>query len=827
MIYEFLTARGILADHHKKELIEKRGFTEDVIKEHRFFSGGKYLTKFEAEIISSFTEESLLSSGVFVKPERSEKIIFSSQLLDNRIIIPYLNKDNKAYFLRPHKMGLEVPIQIYHEKITQKEDLFAILTESEFKAVAGHVFGYRAIGVPGIGSFADAHFPKLVEFIQRCGIKKIVILFDNEIKDNPIYPNYKEDPFKRFDTEYFAYLLANNLSKEGIDCKIGRLPDSWRSAGKIDLDGALAQGKTKEDIRTVLDQSANPRAFIKDLPAEEQNILNRKLAKKYCRSNISVDWGKYVATRGNGEKEWQETISNFTIKVIARHETPEGVVREIVLIDEFGKHSRSFPMPSAPMVKRDTFADFVMNKGNYIWTGNNHDLAVIWQSLFLDDDGRHIIEPDHIGWIPDEKMFLFGNVGITADGEEVRPDKNNIFWRNKYGLKPVPISISSGKGAISEGIPIISSLEMDLSEIKDKFIETIGKHEAQVILGWTGAVLFMEEIFQTYNCFPFLFLTGRRGSGKSTLAAWVMSFFGIESSGKQASGTTPVAIQRYLGYYSSLPVFIDEYRNTKEIAVKNGFLRNVYNHQSAGKGIRSNFGVREGKIRGTLIVAGEETPDDNALLTRCVIINVKQRSRVKSHFDWFQTHRSSLSYLAYSVLRKKNKILPDFIKNLRGGKDFFIKKGLDDRMAINSSIIGSGYDAIFDELPKDFQNSLAEESVETKHEYDQEHIVKTFWNDILALQSLGKIREQMWDYDEEKIYIYFSGLYTLWAMEYRMIHGTEPFKESAVRKYLEEEPGFLDSRFQKKIKGRPRRCLVFDKYKSPNELKELIEEKMS
>ncbi len=824
MIYEFLTARGILSDKHKEELKEKRGFSEDIIKEHRFFSGGKYLADLEEEFLRSFSEEKLLSSGVFIKPERSGKVIFSKQILDDRIIIPYLNKEGEACFVRPHKMGIEMPIQIYHEFIENNDSHFAILTESEFKAVAGKAFGYKTIGIPGVGSFVDTHFQRLVKFIQKCGVKQICILYDNEIKDNPVFTNYKEDPFKRYDTEYFSYIIAKNLLAEGIDCRVGRLPDSWRVNGKVDLDGALAQGHSRKDIVRVIGESKDPRAFVADLSKEARNIINRKLAKKYYRTHITIDWGKYVATRRQGKQEWQEVISNFTIKILARHETMEGIVREVILIDEFGKHTKSFALTSEPMVKRDAFANFVMNKGNYVWRGTSDDLVYIWQSLFLEDDGRYIVESDHVGWIPDDKIWIFGNVVIDNEGELVHPDKHNIFWRDKYGLKPIPISVQSGKTAINEGIPVLASSKMELTDMRDRMIDTIGRFEAYTLLGWAASVLFMEEVFKAYSCFPFLFVTGRRGSGKSTIAEWTMNLFGIETGGKMASDTTPVAIQRYLSYYSSLPVFIDEYRNTKNITYKNGFLRNVYNRQSAGKGIKAAFGVREGKIRGTLLVSGEETPDENALLTRCVVVNVIQGNRKTNHFNWFQTHRMGLSWFTREILCNKKDILPHYIENLEGGKDFFVKKGLDDRMAINYAVIGSGYFAAFGELPRDFQDYLAKESTRAMIEYDSEHAMQVFWEDLQALQSNGKLKSVMWSIDDTYIYIYFQGLYSIWASEYRGVHGTEPFKAGAIRKYLEIEPGFVENGKLKKIAKYPRRCTVFLKKDAPRELLNLVEE---
>ena len=47
-----------------------------------------------------------------------------------------------------------------------------------------------------------------------------------------------------------------------------------------------------------------------------------------------------------------------------------------------------------------------------------------------------------------------------------------------------------------------------------------------------------------------------------------MSLFGIEGGGRAISQTTPVAIQRLLSYFSSMPVFLDEYRNTRDVASK-------------------------------------------------------------------------------------------------------------------------------------------------------------------------------------------------------------------------------------------------------------------
>lgn len=824
-IYEFIVSHGLLSDAHRDDLKSKRGFSDDTIASGRFFSGGKYLLEFEDELIRSFEKDDLIRSGVVIVAENSEKPTLSSQLLENRIIIPYLTKQNKAYFIRPHKMGLtNVGIQIYHEKSLEVGDKpHLILAESEFKAAAAMQLGFKAIGIPGVGSFSDTNYKKFIDFLQSGKIKQVCILFDNEIKGDPAFPNYKEKPINRYDTEYYSYLMCKQLFNDGIDARIGRLPDQWRMYGKVDIDSALAAGHTKDEFNWIVSNSKTFKGFYDDLKKEAKDIVFKKLQKKYFRSDIHIDFNKYVATRHYGKREWDEEISNFIIKIMATHETPDGVVREAVLIDGQGKHSRSFALDSKTMMKNDEFRIICNSMGNFVWKGRMDDLLCIWEEQFFDDDGRVIVEPDHIGHIKKEKIFLCSNVAIHLEtAEEFRPDKDGIFWLGDRGYKPSPIVVTTGKGEISEGIPYMNISPIDKNEIKLKFEETIGKYETMIMLGWVAAFVFMEDIFELYGCYPFLFVTGRRGSGKSTVAEWITKLFGLEGSGRMISDTTTVAIQRLMGYYSCLPVYLDEFRNSKQIAPRMGMLRNVYNRQSAGKGIKENFGIREGKVRGGLILSGEETPEDNALLTRCVVIAVSAINRKVNHYNWFQANKGKFSNFFYELLKKRPALKKAFIDDLHAGKEFFVKKGLDDRIAIHYSIIGCGYGAAFGEIPQDFMDYLAVETVRIKEDYEREQAVSVFWDDILAFQSSGLLNKGLWICEDGMIYIYFHALYIAWAQEFRKIRGTEPFKSSAIRDYLKEEPGFVKLDHVKQINDSLRRCVVFDKDKAPAQLQELI-----
>lgn len=822
-IYNFIVQNGKLSNKHSDELKKKRGFNEKTITDNKFFSGGKYLLDIEAQLTERFETEKLIDAGVCIRNEKHLQL--APILQEDRIIIPYLDKKDNAYLLRPHKLGLKgVPIQIYQSK--NVTDRHIILTEGEFKAAASVQLGLPAVAIPGIASFSEQHFERLTKFLGENRVKKVTIIFDHEVKDNPKFKNYKQDPFKRYDTEFYAQYMCRLLEKEGFESNIGTLPKTWMIQGKIDIDGALAKKKTREDFDKIMNNAKGFRQFIKDLDKDVQHIILKKNARKYQKKQIRVEFGRYVVTRGHGKNEYDEIISNFTLRIIATHETAEGIVREVVMTNEFGQTSNSFSLSPESMTGPDSFSTFCYSKGNYIWRGKREDLFNIWESEFLMDDGRLIIEPDHIGWVPSEGMFLFGNVAINADGDELRPDNNHIYWTEKKGIKPVPLSVTSGRTQISEGIPYLSFIESPLEEIKQKLSDTIGDNETALCLGWITAVPFLEEVFNNYGCFPFLFVTGRRGSGKSTIAEWLMNFFGLENCGKMASDTTAVSINRYLAYYSSLPLFLDEYRNTKPVVIKNGLLRNAYNRQSAGKGMRSEFGVREAKIRGTLLISGEETPEDNALLTRCIVVYVSEKNRKENHFNWFMSNRTKFSSHILKVLKNKKKLLPRFMEALNEGKQYFVNQGTDERTAVNYAIVAAGYAAAFGDGDVDFAKWITLEAQRVKDQHQEEQAVSVFLEDLIALKTRGVIDSGYWAKKDGKYFLYFHGLYNVWAGEYRKSRGIEPFKAASIRSYLTEEPGFLDINEPVRIKGTLKKCAVFDEGQASEFIQALCDDPM-
>lgn len=833
-----------LVDAHRDDLLLRRAFGDKIVKDARLFSGGPHNAPLEALLAEKFKEQDLLSCGVFVFDDKQRKSVMNPILLRETntlegvdvpcIVIPYLDREGRAYLLRPHKLGLKgVPCEVYHEAALPEDPGEIIMTEGEFKAIAGNAMGLATIAVPGIQSFSESKFPQLVDMLKKAKVRKIVVVFDNEVKNDPAYPKrYKEEPAKRYDTEFYSYYMATKIEQLGFEVRIGVLPDAWRQDGKIDIDGAMKLGKDRGDMLRVMYDAVPRNEYLSELEPEAKQVVLRKRAQKRTKGNIKKEFNRYIAFRQRGKNSWEEPISNFVIKVVATHDTPEGIKRELEFVNEFGARSHAFTIEADAMSSPDKFRAFCLRKGDFSWKGNLEDLMTIWESEFLMmDEGRFIVEADHVGWVESERIWLFGNVAVSYDAKtgaakEIRPDKNGVFWMDKKGIKNTALSVSAGKSSIEEGVPYLNiGAKVEIADVLEKLSEAIGENEAATALGWVSAVPFMEDVFDYCGSFPFLFITGQTTSGKSTVAEWLMRFFGIDGGGKSISQTTSVAVQRLLAYYSCLPTFLDEYRNSKEILPKTGFLRNVYNRQSSGKGVKADFGLREAKVRGTLVVAGEETPKDAALLSRFIPIFVSRAKRVKNHFNWFQANKGKFSGHFHSILMRRSELGPLFARAFKEAQDRFVAQGIEDRLALNYATVVAGHAVAFGErADKSFADWLVKETALVQREQREERAISVFMDDLIALKSRKMVDDHYWESDASRAYIYFHGLHQIWSEQHKKSSADEAFKQQSLRAYFREEPGFVSMNFLKKIKGQPRRCLVFDLRKCSSEIKILVDQ---
>jgi energy-coupling factor transporter ATP-binding protein EcfA2 len=819
-VYTAFIERACLTEDHRSELKEKRGFSDQTIDVLKLRSARDENKVVISELESKYGRSLLKDAAIL-----NEKGDPSAQLLQANIIIPYLTEDSRVYLLRPHKFGLKGKgVEVYSEGLLKKISTDkVILTESEFKAVACWQLGYAAVGIPGIASFSKTQFPRLKEIFDKNNIKSVCVVFDREIKNIQSLPNYKKDPQKRWDTQFFAWLMATQLIEEGFHTSIGLIPERFVLNGKADLDGALSQGMTLEDIEDIVRYADEPDEFFHKLEDEGQLILQKKKKSWYFNNTIKEETNHYTVTTRKEKTFEKKIISNFVIRIKNCYFDGEKSIREVYFVNEFGEQSKVFKLGAEEMVSITDFEVFCRNKGNYAWRGSKNNLIDVWEWEISKNTNSMVLMPDHVGKIDsvESDIWLFENVSVI-DGAAIETDEFGIVRHKELSFKTR--SISSNKDELSILIPDISTEPYDYKTTIQKIVANFKNDSIKICIGWIVANFFLNEVSKQFHSFPFLFLVGRRMSGKTTLARWLVSFTGIRSSGKSITGTSQVGIARYLSYYSSLPVWFDEYRNEAKIHNKDSFLRNVYDRQGSGKGTKTGIGTREEIIRGSILLSGEETPLDNALLTRSIVVRLAKRE-MKENDIYFELQKqmNKFSKLAYDVLLKRESLAKKFMNNVNECMIFLCKEyELDQRIALNYAIAGCGYMILFGE-DDEFVEYLAKHAVEDKTQKDSEQVINIFFGILGSLHAKGDLDDKYFQYNQDKneVSLYFQGSYNLFSPEYHKIYHQNSFKQDAIRNYLKEED-FYKGHDNVRIKGSQRKCLIFKASELPSEAQFLV-----
>lgn len=847
-IYTAFINKAILEDVDRESLKKERGFSDEIINLCQFRSCRPENRDIVDELLNQYGEEAMLEAGLLeakddgIKPCSQLFGVFKNDKFVNNICIPYFNTDGEIFYIRPHKFGLkQKQIQVYCPARNVDPDSTWIITESEFKAAAALQYGFPAIGLPGIHSFMVKHFPRLEEFIKTLGIHKIVIIYDNEIKTNPGFKNYKPNVLKQWDTQWRSVDICRKLVKAIPELdgyvKIGVLPEPWMEEGKIDIDGALAQGRSNTEFRSVVHRSSEWIDYVETLPPIAKKIINRRIYKEdYLEdSKIKKSENGYFVIRqkkvGNDYIPFDERVSNFTMEI--KKTLVEGVthIREVVFKGQDGSNSRPHICKTGTNILRE-FKTWVWSCGDYHFTGKQEDLDLIWKLEGALCDGREILRPEQIGRIDTEEgvRWLFGNVLMHEDGSALTPDKEGIIWEGLRGYLPKSISEDDKKASSSTtklptvnikedikfGIPEVKQLVHDIEDIFDN-------KSVKLSIGWLVACLLSEEIFKKYACFPILFIGGKRESGKTTLGNWLMALMGMaDVAGDSIGSTTSAGAVRNLAWFGSLPYWLDEYRNSTKIKNKwEGFLRNVYQRQTPSKGTLG-AGIRTHAIKAGVLISGEETPQDNALLSRCIqipLVKNRDKTRTMELYRVIEDLRTQglMSRFIPEIIKLKASLLPTVLEHIDGWKKRLLSEGVGERIALNHAIPAVCYDLFFlrdepIEVRKEFTRWVLEESHRTELEKESEHMLAVFMEDLITLhEDLEQYytvytQSSPGEKGKRRIALHFPTFYNKWTESYRR-KGHEQFKRQTMLSYIREEKYYIEDNKLKRIHGKPIRAL--------------------
>ena len=812
-LYKDVAALGVLTDKHREELRKKRGFTDATIDACGFFSAGPQLKTAIESLVKEYGVEVMVSAGLYTAKTSPPQV--ASQWTGDGIVIPYRNGEDVVY-LRTHKYGPSgVPVQLYLPSGNVPAGK-VVIAESEFKAAAAHQLGFPAIGLPGIWSFTKNKWSELQTACKNAGVEEVVICFDNENKADPTSDRFKPDPMKRYDAEFCGYLLGSLFKKGGITARIATLPDTWREGGKADIDGAVAQGKGRADFEAVFAAALDPETYLENLPDEARYVVRQKVAAFNTKSRLYADHNCYWwrrTDRDGGEKHAK--CSNFVLEILATFDDPDGCNRLIKFVDEHGKPSRPALVSPAEMASVPKFKEWCIKQGNYLWFGSDKALQALWEMLFREHGDRVIYRPNHVGWVEHGDLWLFENGALTKDGTLLKPDEDGVIYHpvSNQGYRAMPPSGDARRvPAKGDRQPRMPRLHLGdgptIQYISDMLCENFGTWAPAIGVGWVIGTVYSADLFPLYDSFPFLFLFGKRRGGKSTLARYLCAMCGLETEGDSIAETTQVGIARSMSYYSSLPYWLEEFRNEKEILRKGSYLRAAYNRAGAAKGLKAEFGTRQVDCRSTLLLCGEDTPSDPALLSRCVIVSINEKDRKGTRYRELQDTWTSFGACFRPLIEQRAARIEGLIAKVREVREFLVKQKINDRTACNWSIPVACYLSVVDEN-KDFARWAVEQARIAHLTTEDETSVNQFLEDLAVMHRSGQITDSDLRIDSDRLYIRMADCYLKWAEAARR-RGIDPMKRSTIEHSFRDIPGYEGRRVVRMGNaGRTARCHAF------------------
>ena len=837
-MFDKLLSLMTLTEEHREELKTKRGFTDATIDKFGFKSAihPDKAEEIKEELLKHYSEQELKDAKLLLSADdinaksqaKAGDLTFT--VVGERIVVPFFDAEGRCSYLRQHKFGLSGTTPNIYDATREGSDSL-ILTEGEFKAGALWQLGYSAGASPGISLFGAKNFGILEDWIQEQDVNTVYIMFDGEVKDDPIkYPKqYKKKRNIRHDTDWWAYKLARMLQQSGIDTRVVVWPESWLIDGKIDPDAAIAAGRTKKDFDSLLENAYTHKEFRKSWSGEKKQVLEQKAKKESFKSDIIQKNGQYLKKVRKGEEEYEVPITNFTMEIIAKNSTRNEetdrieIVRETRITSQDGEHVAHLHIEPTHFTSPTEFKRAAMGVGDFQFTGSGDDLVNLVNRLFAEQEVKDCQRPIQIGAIKEDMYsgFFTDNVAF-CNNQVIHSDDEGGFWVGDIYVKPSSYIVESAPGILLE------TEQFDWREGIDKLCEAYGSQAPRVLVLWQAASLFSVVFFNIRGgrgSFPLMYVGGGFKSGKTTLIGITNNFLGMgDIQQLDIATTTKAGLDRTMKFYSSLPVWIDELRSETFDDSMQGMLRGAHNRSSGMKAMRTGTSqVRTTDIRCTMLLSGQETPPDAALNERMVKVNVSafERPKDNSSFRWITKNMPKLSHMAFELLSKYDEISEYIKKNYVDNLDDLNERLENARVAGNYGVIVTmaeylGMDA------GEFESylfDLAEESCKESDERNESASIFMEFLDILheentpACKYFHVRRDGDVDVAWSKMYLKYK--------QYKMRVRDNVMDSTALLNQLKDNGTIIKGR-NAQIDGKSTRCWTMRPEKLPQELNDYI-----
>lgn len=522
-------------------------------------------------------------------------------------------------------------------------------------------------------------------------------------------------------------------------------------------------------------------------------------------------YSKRQVTDKNGDvyKIWFHPITNFHIEILQIMED-EKESQYLLRIENIKKRARTFHTSTDLLLTSGNLKKAILGKGDYLYVGNEReaDFERLTRMLLGQmGDGQKI---DVLGWQHDTRVYAMNDALITTKGEVLRydefgstqiegkhyyvPSANKVFARSPYKYVP------------QKRFRYIQN-DITFEQLAALFV-TVHREHGMIGLVFVVACIFSSKIFAYHGFFPMVFLYGEPSTGKSHMSKVMQHFFGDRQEAMQITGksTDKAKIRKFAQFVDAL-VVLEEFSNS---IGDNGFqwLKGLNDRNGYERGtIDSNFGTDNVPITSGVILTGNDYPQNDALLTRLVVIEMLKNDFTPAEQQKFgelsEMMERGYSGVLRELMRHRDAFDAEYkrhykeaLKTMTGALTL---RGVTlERMVQNPSILLGVY-TFFDGLIKwpmtleQFTGALTEAMVTQNDKRDTGGDVAKWWAAIAAaIKQEDLMPGEDYKIDGDHLYIRFGDCFEQYSIYIQKMTRSPGLVAATMRTKLEKSTAFIE-----------------------------------